>query len=158
MQALEPRLKLPATFNRPYRDVVAHCKQYTMEELANLAFIGCLFAKHAPPGYQQLWQLLQPVVHHYIFETDATPAQIEAAAHKATQFAALVEEHVTKQHVCFAYILVSQSCQKMCCCAHAATQSLHRHRQVDCQTLSSLLSRGVWTAPSAIHTGALRVM
>lgn len=99
MQALEKRIKLPATFNRTYRDVVAHCKQYTMEELANLVFLGCLFAKHAPPGFQGLWKMLQPVVYHYLFARDATAEDRQAAARNAHAYASAVEQHVAAGNV-----------------------------------------------------------
>jgi hypothetical protein len=84
-QELEPRIKYPFAFNRPYRDVVHHWKAYILEELGNLLFIGHILAGLGPPGFRKLLKSLLPALQHYMYDFHATEADMQrAAAHLRT--------------------------------------------------------------------------
>jgi hypothetical protein len=67
MQALAQRIVYPRGFNRPYRDVVTYIDSYTMEEIANLAWVGGILFHNAPTGARRVYSLLRKILLHYIF-------------------------------------------------------------------------------------------
>lgn len=101
VQGLAPRIDFPAGFTRPYRCVVRYIKGYTMEELNNFIWIGCMIAKKGPDGFQTLWALLQPLLKHHLYGFDATPSQCAAAAAGWDAYSAKLEEFVDDGKVRF---------------------------------------------------------
>lgn len=102
MQRLAQRIVCPKGFGRNYRCVTKYISSYTLEELANLVWIGCLISASAPRGFQQLWALLQPAVKHYLFGFEASEGAMRSAANSMLEFARTLERMVTKQWVCCA--------------------------------------------------------
>jgi hypothetical protein len=100
LQRLEDRIRFPASFSRPYRDVVKWCKAYIMEELGNLVWIGCMMAYHGPAKFQTLWKFLQPCLLHYLFASDPNQAACDAAAASLQGYGSSIEELVATGVVC----------------------------------------------------------
>jgi len=116
VQALAPRICLPRGFNRQYRCVVTHIKGYTMEELANLIWIGDIIAHNGPDGFRNLWRMLQPAVKHYIFGFDATEPDFRAAHAQLRSYAEEVESRVVATAV------------RSLSCVHMRSAQVHKHR------------------------------
>lgn len=70
-----------------------------MEELANMVWIGSLFAYYGPAGFKELWGLLRPLLKHYIFGFDAAPEICQQAGKQLWAYACCVEAHVQNGHV-----------------------------------------------------------
>ena len=100
MQSLLGRLHYPRGFNRNYRDVITHIDGYTMEEYANLIWIGDIIASKGPVGFQQLWAPLRAASQHYIYGTDDSDAAKARGAANMRQFAEELERLVIKKKVC----------------------------------------------------------
>jgi hypothetical protein len=79
---------------------MTYINSYTLEELANLIWIGCFISAVAPKGFQQLWAKLQPAVKHYLFGFDAKEADMRSAAKDMLEFARTIEAMVIRQWVC----------------------------------------------------------
>jgi hypothetical protein len=101
VQRLEDRIVCPKGFGRNYRCVTKYINSYTLEELANLVWIGCLINAVAPKGFQQLWKKLQPALKHYLFGFEARETDMRSAAKSMLDFARMLEEMVIKQWVRF---------------------------------------------------------
>ena len=116
LQALAPRIKLPASYSRPYRDAVKFIKRYTIDEELDLLWIGCLIAKLGPPGFRKLWAKLQPAGVHYFYGFDATLADIDAAAANMLDYAKLLEQHADKGEVCAVSLSYRPPAVRVSCC------------------------------------------
>jgi hypothetical protein len=79
--------------------VTKYINSYTLEEISNIIWIGCLISAVAPKGFQQLWAKLQPAVKHYLFGFDAKEADMPSAAKHMLEFARALEEMVMQQWV-----------------------------------------------------------
>ena len=71
-----------------------------------MVWVGPLIARHGPSGFQQLWALLQPVCQHYLFNSNSTEAEQEAAAKKVTELAQYIERQVKAKKVCVDAVMV----------------------------------------------------
>lgn len=94
VQALGSRIQLPFGFNRPYRCIVKYVRHYTIEELGSFIWIGGLVSRYGPPGFRELWSLLQPALCHYMYGCDATEEDMRAASRSLWAFACCLENKV----------------------------------------------------------------
>ncbi len=70
-----------------------------MEEIANLLWVGHVFAKHGPAKFQQLWSALRPAATHYIYGLDADSNACNNAADQIQVYAILLEQMVINKEV-----------------------------------------------------------
>lgn len=84
---------------------MTYIKSYTLEELANLIFIGGYIAALGPPKFRLLWSYLQPAVKHYLFGYGASAEDIVAAGRNMRKFADELERRVLVREVRFSELL-----------------------------------------------------
>jgi hypothetical protein len=99
MQALEERFQFPVSFGRKYRDIVQHCSDYIMEELAACIWYGGAIAALGPQGFLKLWKSVQPALWHYLYNRSATEEEMRQAAHQLRCYACDLEKFVIQGKV-----------------------------------------------------------
>jgi hypothetical protein len=96
LQALEERFAFPECMGRSYKDIVDNLMSYTMEDLAGSVFWMMPIVELGPPGFQNLFKLLQPALWHYAYNREATKEEMGTAAQALRKYAEALEASVKK--------------------------------------------------------------
>lgn len=87
-------VEYPHGKSRPVREPSDKIKDYKMDEIADLLWIGGLMALHATPKFREAFGHLQAAAQHYLFGFDATAEDIGKASNHLHDYAELLEKEV----------------------------------------------------------------
>jgi hypothetical protein len=100
LQALAQRIVYPRGFNRPYRDVVTYIDSYTMEELANLAWVGGIIFHNFPTDARKVYSLLRVILLHFTFGYLDDERDMRRAERCLWELAKFLESRFIRSEVC----------------------------------------------------------
>lgn len=99
MQNEWENVEYPHGKSRPVREPTQYIRDYKMDEIGDLIWIGGIMSKHASGTFQKAFGHLQAAAAHYLFGFDATASMCRDAAHQLYTYAEDIEMEVKSGRV-----------------------------------------------------------